>query len=252
MNLVYKKVLNILIFLVTFIAADKYFSNKYTALIIAYALSIGYGIIKNFHLLENFTVKDNKNIQEEKLQDDPVYKKMNNNDIVIKLKPNTNSIISESLLKKFIAKCKRDDDSMIFTRKVKLMDLRPTINELSSGKIKKMLKNTEVLNKTIVISTDNYIIDGHHRWYANKSKLSGHKDDDSDTSFIKATIINIPVDKCLRKIKEFKQDYNETNLGKFEVDHNKLENAKTSINLIKENITQLDTYFQDLNKLNLV
>jgi hypothetical protein len=253
MNLVYKKILNILIFLISFIVADKCLNNKYTALIIAYALSISYGIIKNFHLLENFAIKDNNNIQEENLKDDPVYKKMNTNtDMVIKLNAPTHSIISEHLLKKFIDKCKKEDNSVIYTRKVKIIDLRPTINELSNGKIKKMLENKMVLGKTIVISNDNYIIDGHHRWYANKSKIVGRKEDDDESAFIKATIINMPVEQLLRKIKVFKQDHNESNMGRFNVDHTKIQNAKSSIKLIQDNINILDTYIQDLNGINLV
>ena len=255
MNLIYKKLLNVLIFLVSFIVADKCINNKYTALIIAYTLSICYGIVKNFHLLENFSITDNKIIKEDvSLTDDVVYKKLNSNNIVVKLKPNIKSIISDSLLKKFIEKCKREDDSLVFTRKVKIIELRPTINELSSGKIKKMIQNNRVLNKSIVISSDNFIIDGHHRWYSKKTTIDGrnNREDDNDDDFIKAIIINIPVDKLIQKIKEFKQDYNDENIGNFEIDHNKLSKAKESINAIKNNIENLDNYFQDLNKLNLV
>ena len=255
MNLIYKKLLNVLIFLVSFIVADKCINNKYTALIIAYTLSICYGIVKNFHLLENFSITDNKIIKEDvSLTDDVVYKKLNSNNIVVKLKPNIKSIISDSLLKKFIEKCKREDDSLVFTRKVKIIELRPTINELSSGKIKKMIQNNRVLNKSIVISSDNFIIDGHHRWYSKKTTIDGrnNREDDNDDDFIKAIIINIPVDKLIQKIKEFKKDYNDENIGNFEIDHNKLSKAKESINAIKNNIENLDNYFQDLNKLNLV
>jgi hypothetical protein len=256
MNLIYKKLLNVLIFLVSFIVADKCINNKYTALIIAYTLSVCYGIVKNFHLLENFAIANNKIIKEDvSLDEDTVYKKLNSNNIVVKLKPNIKSIISDSLLKKFIDKCKREDDSLVFTRKVKIIELRPTINELSSGKIKKMIQNKRILTKPIVISSDNFIIDGHHRWYSKKTTIDGRNnrgDDDNDDAFIKATIVNIPVDKLIQKIKEFKQDYNEENIGNFEIDHNKLSKANESINAIKNNIEKLDIYIQDLNKMNLV
>jgi len=253
MNLIYKKLLNVLIFLIAFIVTDRCINNKYTALIVAYTLSICYGIVKNFHLLENFAITNNKIIKEDApLNEDHVYKKLNTKNIVIKLKPDIKSIISDSLLKKFIEKCKREDSSLVFTRKVKIIELRPTINELSSGKIKQMLKHQSVLDKTIVISSDNFIIDGHHRWYAKKTTIDGRNNMDGDEEFIKATIINIPVEKLIQKIKEFKADHNEENLGNFEIDHNKLSKAKESIDTIKTNIEKLDVYFQDLNKINLV
>jgi len=259
LNLVYKNIINIIIFFITFIVADNCLKNKYNALIISYIISIIYGIFKNFHLLENFSIKNIK-VKEKKIEDDIEYKRLNNTNVKIKLHPNIKSIISDKLLKKFIDKCKHEDDSSIFTRKVKITDLKPTIHELSSGKIKKMLSNKKILKKYIVISNDNFIIDGHHRWYANKTFLDGkinNKDNDdydheNDSQFITSIIINIPINKLLNKIKDFKEEYNEKNITDFKFDNNKISKAKHAIDSIKKNINDLDLYFKDLNKINLV
>lgn len=256
LNLVYKKYINIVIFLISFLIINNCIRNITNSLIAAYIISICYGIFKNFHLLENFSIKNTYETKD-KLENDILHKNLNKekNDesIKIKLNPTIKSILSDRLLKTFIKKLKDEDDSSIFTRKVKITDLKPTITELSNGKIKKMIKNKGVLDKPIVISSDNFIVDGHHRWFANKSQLKNKSLGDNDEQqFITATIININVDKLFKKIKEFKRDYNEKNLDNFELDDNKIKKAKISINSIKNNISVLDNLFQDLHKINLV
>lgn len=253
-NLVYKKILNVLIFLIAFIVFDNCLQNKMNAIIFSYIISIVYGIIRNFHLLENFSIKKNTNLKEVKLDEDPVYKNLNHDSIKLKLNPNIKSIISDHLLKKFINKCKNEDDSLIFTRKVKIIDLKPTINELSNSKVNKMLKNKKILNKNVIISNDNFIIDGHHRWYANKSLIKGKNDLESNNEddFITCIIINMPVDKLINKIKDYKSYYNETNINNFKFDKNKINKAKKAIDTIKTKINELDLYFNDINHLNLV
>ena len=53
-NIAYKKVINIVIFLMSLLATVNLVEKKINAVLIAYILSICYGIIVNFHLLENF------------------------------------------------------------------------------------------------------------------------------------------------------------------------------------------------------
>ena len=56
-NIYYKNIINIIIFVITLLALRTYFDDT---IIGAYAISILYGISKNFHLLENFEqVKSN-------------------------------------------------------------------------------------------------------------------------------------------------------------------------------------------------
>jgi len=53
-------------------------------------------------------------------------------------------------------------------------DLRPSQREISRKRIKNMIEKEEVLKKVLVpliISNDNYIVDGHHRWAAYRMKM---------------------------------------------------------------------------------
>ena len=58
-NVIYKNVINIVTFLVSYVIMEQFVANKYTAVLIAYVIGIGVGIIRNFHLLENFEIKNN-------------------------------------------------------------------------------------------------------------------------------------------------------------------------------------------------
>ena len=52
-------------------------------------------------------------------------------------------------------------------------ELRPSQSEISRKRIKNMIANEDVLTKIttpLVISKDNYIVDGHHRWAAYRVK----------------------------------------------------------------------------------
>ena len=52
-NIYYKNIVNILIFVVSLLVLRTYFDDT-NSVIGAYAISVLYGISKNFHLLENF------------------------------------------------------------------------------------------------------------------------------------------------------------------------------------------------------
>ena len=73
--------------------------------------------------------------------------------------------------RKFIKKAYGIDSSRS-TRRAR--DLRPSQKEISRKRIKNMVEKEDVLNKVIVplvISNDNYIVDGHHRWAVYRTKM---------------------------------------------------------------------------------
>lgn len=61
--------------------------------------------------------------------------------------------------------------SRITRRKAK--ELRPTQKEISRSRIEDLIENEKILTKVLVplvISRDNYVVDGHHRWAAYRLK----------------------------------------------------------------------------------
>ena len=234
-NIYYKQLLNIGIFLINFIMLSLVLNNKTNAIIIAYIICIIYNIYKNFHLLENFEPNNTINLDnfKPKVKNNPKNKHIND----------TLLNITERLLNKFIEKTQKLDPKKIATRQVKVSDLLPTKKNLSPIKIKQMKNNKEILNKPIVITNDNFIIDGHYRWHINNSL---------NDEYIKATIISSDVKNFLKDITIFKKEYNIDELGKFTIDKNKLNKAKKSINIIIEHINLLNEYQKDLDKINVV
>jgi hypothetical protein len=218
--------------------------------LIAYVIGICIGIVRNFHLLENFEIT-NKNEKEQPLEVDPIFKKMNS-DPLIKINPDIKNLVSDKLLKKYIEHIKDHDDTIVYTRKVFIYDLKPTINELRQGKIKKL--KSKQIQTPIVISNDNFILDGHHRWYSQKmlTMAQNNTSKDSEENYINATIINMKIDTIVKKLKEFKEDYNDESLNQFKLDEQKIKQAEQNINNIKSSIHNLDIYMKDLKNINLV
>lgn len=59
------------------------------------------------------------------------------------------------------------------TTRRKAKDLKPTQKEISRERIHDLIDNENILNKVLVplvISNDNYVVDGHHRWAAYRLK----------------------------------------------------------------------------------
>jgi hypothetical protein len=55
----------------------------------------------------------------------------------------------------------------------KARELKPTQKEISRSRIEDLIDNENILNKVLVplvISKDNYVVDGHHRWAAYRLK----------------------------------------------------------------------------------
>lgn len=54
----------------------------------------------------------------------------------------------------------------ISSEKVEPKSLKPTQNEFNKEKVKGMIQSGKYKGKSIVVTSDNYILDGHHRWKA--------------------------------------------------------------------------------------
>jgi hypothetical protein len=75
-------------------------------------------------------------------------------------------------------------------------DLKPTQKDFNTKKVFEILNNDpEKLKKTILVSKDNYIIDGHHKWLAHYNIDENKK--------IDVLKVNLEVEDLLEKAKEF-------------------------------------------------
>ena len=60
------------------------------------------------------------------------------------------------------------------------------------------------------------------------------------------------IDTHDKKLKDFKEDYNDKSLNNFKIDEQKIKQAELNINNIKSSINNLDIYMKDLKNINLV
>jgi hypothetical protein len=196
-----------------------FIKNKYTAIITAYIISILFSIIQNIHLFEPYENNTISNLD------------------------NKISKISDKLLEKYISKLKIENPRLVSTRQVKAEELIPTKNELIPEKVTDMKSKEELKNLPIVINDDNFIIDGHYRWYINQN---------TNNKFIVAIIIKKDLKEFYRDIKEFKIENNAEEFKKFSIDKEKMMDAKKSINTIMRNINLLNEQMKDLEKIPIV
>jgi hypothetical protein len=217
LNIYNKKILSIIIFILGSFSLSFITINVYNSIILSYLLCIIFSISKNFHLLENF--------------EDTHLNKIEENDI------------SDRLLNKYITNTKEKYPKSSFTRQVKLTDLIPSHSELCPDKLNIMKNKADLHDIPIVITNDNFIIDGHYRWKINQN---------NNKKFVTAIIINTTINKFLQNIKKFKRETNIDELTKFTIDKEKLNRAKKAIKNIIENAKLLNDYQKDLDKINVV
>ena len=280
-NIYYKNIINILIFIMSYLALRNMIDDT-NALIASYIIGLLYGIIKNFHLLENFKaiVSKTSNIKptNQKLsrlnEDDSNDNDSNdsndsndnndNNQKLSRLNENdsnendSDEVISEELINQFISKVKDVDNLLIIKTKRNIYNLKPTIKDIKKNKIeimKKKLNNKQLL-KPIVISNDNFIIDGHYRWFVRKNLIENNRNGlDNNNLYnenIKIVIIDYNIKKLLKKLREFKIKYNEKYLSKNILDLHKINSGKKLIQNIKHDINLLEQNYNMINKLRLV
>lgn len=85
--------------------------------------------------------------------------------------------------------------------------LKPIQKHLNVGKVKTMLQDIDDIKKSVfIVSKDNEIFDGHHRWAA---LMSWNKDYP-----IRVVRVGLPIEDLIRHAKEFKGSHSE---GMFEV-----------------------------------
>lgn len=283
-NLYYKKCINLIIFTVVFIFLYNIFNDLNKAIIYSYILSIGYGIFKNFHLLENFDekkknnivfIKDDKDLEESNEEPDSKINDIDTNsnkmDIKNRLKlmrenkkklynnipieKDITNLLSTNLITKYLLKLRKENINSISEKTANILNLKPIIPEIKKGKIKMMNnainnKKTDFMNYPIIISNDNFILDGHHRWFLRKTKLN--TDSLFNNKFIKVKIIDFDIKTIINQLRDFKVDYNEKLLSKNKIDSSRLNDSKNSLNIIRGELEKLDSFYEDINKISFV
>lgn len=265
MNINYKKYNNIIIFGGLLAIINLIIKDYTNSIVLAYIISIVFGIYKNFHLIENFkqqspkefniSLDSNTVVNKPKVKPPKIIK---NSDIKLK-NFDIKSLISDELLDKFILNLKKEHISIIYNRKINPEHLKPTLQELNLKKITELKSAYDLgnhLNKPIIVSRDNFIVDGHHRWYSHRAILNdsintnqlGIKLDNK----INTIVINLDINTIIKKIKQFKFQYNKTQVKHHPIDKKRFMAAKKTMNQIKQNVNNLDKYFEDLSNLKLI
>jgi hypothetical protein len=271
-NIYYKNIINILILLVSYLALRNMMEENH-AILVAYIITLVYGTAKNFHLLENFkaVVYNKININDIKTKEDSDSNtiSLTNLDIKNNTKPspstidllakkNNDSVISEELINQFINKVKDIDNLLIVKTKRNIYDLKPTIKKMRKNRIETMKKklNVSKIVKPIIISNDNFIVDGHYRWFVRKNLIETNTNGLSENELYEENINIIMIDynikDLLRKLKEFKIKYNEEYLSKSVIDIHKLKEGKTLIKNLKRDISLLEQNYEMINNLKIV
>jgi hypothetical protein len=281
-NIYYRNIINVLIFIICFLGLRNMMTEQ-NALFLAYIIALVFGIVKNFHLFENFKVlvgspKNNanntnnvlnnmkNNVNNVKNNVNNVENNVNNvnnvennvNNMKNNVENNVDSALSEELINQFISKIKEVDNLLVIKTQKSIYDLKPTLKNIKKNKIHKMKNhvNTSKLIKPIIISNDNFIIDGHHRWYVRKNLIetntNGLNDDELYNENINVVIIDYKIKTILKKLKEFKIKYNKEYLSNSVLDINKIQNGKQLIKNLKKDIQLLEENYNLVNKMKLV
>ena len=169
------------------------------------------------------------------------------------------SVISEELINQFINKLKQEDNLLIEKTKQNIYDLKPTIKNIKKNKIKKMNNNlnSELIIKPIIVSNDNFIIDGHHRWYLRKNLIENNTNGLNDDSLYDENIdiikIHYDIKVLVKKLNEYKINYNQSYLSNIVLDINKIKEGNKLIKNIKKDIGALEGIYNVINtRVNLV
>ena len=70
-------------------------------------------------------------------------------------------------------------------------------------------------------------------------------------SFINSNMINLDVNEIIRRIKVFKYNHNKSFI-KSSIDKKRVDESRTLLNEIKNNVTKLDKYFSDIDKIKFI
>ena len=239
-NIINKKYRNIILFITLSIVLKICKLTIINSIVVAYVLCLIYGIIMNYHLLDNY--ENNPNTKQQKMiQHKNTFNK-------------SPYVFSERILFKYVNENKKNDPNFVITRTVRLSDLKPIKDKLSINKVQELKNKTKVIKTPILITNDNYIIDGHLRYYILKSKAKNDKNLNSidPSDFITCNIIGLNYKDFIKDIQDFKAENNFSELSRFTIDKDKLNDAKKALTSIQDNVSILTEYYKDLEKLQLV
>jgi len=277
-NIAYKKIINIVIFLMSLLATINLVDKKLNAVLIAYVLSICYGIIVNFHLIENFkgviskftnynykeTKKPIISNSQETSNENTQPKKSNSLDnelasqrVDVQAQINNDNIlefISDDLIKKFLEMMNLYDNNLVIYKKVSINNMNPLLSDLDSNKVKKFLNNYNegkfnIGKSSIILSQENNIIDGHHRWYAYKLYCENNNSADQTLDVI---LIDLPLKKIIKRLKEYRIEYNREVYKTFQLDNKSMVEAGKCIKNIQKDINTLSKNYNNLQKITLL
>ena len=290
-NLYYKKCFNLLIFTGVFVLVFNIFNDIEKAVLISYIVSICYGIVSNFHLLENFQnnvfkggdknimededikrLNSNKENNQNKENKEKVYIPKNTNtgpqNSYNKQFHNTNKknnisidqdvkkLLSEGLILKYLEKIRKANINSISTKTISLSNLKPVLPDIATGKIK-LMKNSinnkkyVFMNRPIIVSNDNFIIDGHHRWYLRKS-YQNTQNNLFNQKFINVKMVDKDIRTIINELREYKIEYNDSLIKNNNIDINSINNVKNSLNMMKTEISKLEKFYDTLKNVSLV
>lgn len=234
-SMINKRYRNIILFLTLSIVLKICKLSLINSIVVAYVLCLIYGIIMNYHLLDNYenSQQSSRNMIQHK---------------------NQYNFLSDRVMLKYLNENKKYDPNFIITRSVRISDLKPTKEQILIDKVQKMKTNKKILKTPILITNDNFIMDGHLRYYILKSKAKNDKNLNSNHSsdFIMCNIIGLNYKDFIKDIEHFREENNASELSKFKLDEIKLKEAKEAIDSIEKNVNILKTHYKDLEKLELV
>lgn len=170
-------------------------------------------------------------------------------------------ILSDNLVKEFLEKIRKTGYIKIKNKKMSFYKLKPVIAELdgdtvSSLKNEIMYEANNLLKKNVIVSKDNYIIDGHYTWYLKGVFLSMKNEntiiDYKYTDSLNVIQIDLPIDELIVKMKNYKMDYNSSILSQFTLDKNKMENLAENIKTLKKTVKNLENHYTDISNVKLV
>ena len=148
--------------------------------------------------------------------------------------------ISHELIQEYIKQTK----IKTLNTSVKISQIIPTRPDINVKKINEMSKKNKILNAPLIITKDNFIIDGHHRWYLLKQQKK--------TDYVSVEIIQDNINVVIKSMLKFKNDYNDKLLQGFRLDLKKIKTTQQAIKDIKKNLSIIDKYSNELTKLNII
>ena len=158
--------------------------------------------------------------------------------------------IETTILSNFISSL-RKKNTKITKQKIDINNLKPIKNKLNNMKINSMRE--KINNDSIIVSKDLFIIDGHHRWFSKQSLLNQNLSYNVQVNkIVDVEIIDLDIRTFVKQLMDYKRAYNKEQLNQLSFDNKKLNEAKVLITNIKNDISKLDKYYQDLNNIKLL